>query len=238
MSPPPTLLITMHLITVRWQCCEAVQQLQLRTMVQHFVWLGCSKLLCRCQHWLPSQWASVAWRPHSSHLHAVLRQQVACMSVWERDKKAGYRKPINLPKTKMIKDGVKMIGSEMGMWCEEMKEKFTADQNVFDIQHEDYEYVWKFHERQSVEEWLVTSDRDNSEGFSEGNFTFSRNNTALFHGHLSQQVPKDGVVKRTGYCNIRSPTKFVSPWPTVSMGWLESVHYIIYRESCQGHWLL
>lgn len=178
-------------------------------MVQQFVWQSSRKLLCGCHHTLHSKWAIVALQGQSAH---VLRQQLAYMSVWEKDKKAGYRKPINVPKTKMIKDGVKMIGSEMGMWCEEMKEKFAADQNVFDIQHEDYEYVWKFHERRSVEEWLLTTDQDNSEGYSQGNFTFSKNNTGLFHGHLSQQVPKDGVVKRTGYCNIRSPTKFVSLW--------------------------
>ncbi|XP_076442909.1 complex I intermediate-associated protein 30, mitochondrial-like [Babylonia areolata] len=138
------------------------------------------------------------------------KMQTAHMGVWERDRKAGYRKPIDTPKIKLVKDGVKMIGSEMALWYEEVKEKFMVDQNVFDIQHGDYEYVWKFHDRKSVEEWKVTTDQDNNEGFSKANFTFSKNNTGLFHGHLSQKVPKDGIVKRTGYCNIRSPTKFLS----------------------------
>jgi NADH dehydrogenase [ubiquinone] 1 alpha subcomplex assembly factor 1 len=132
------------------------------------------------------------------------------MSVWEKDKKSGYRQPIDVPKTKMIKDGVKMIGSEMGVWVDEMKEKLHMDINVFDIKHNDYETVWRFNEQRNINEWLVTTDCDNSEGFSTASFTYTKNNTGLFHGHLSQQVPKDGVVKRTGYCNIRSPTKFVS----------------------------
>ena len=110
----------------------------------------------------------------------------------------------------MVKDGVKMIGSEMALWREEMKEKLMADINVFDIKHEDYEYVWKFHDQKSIEDWKVTTDKDNNEGFSQASFTFSKNKTGLFHGYLSQKVPKDGIVKRTGYCNIRSPTKFVS----------------------------
>lgn len=139
-------------------------------------------------------------------------QQVTCvvrMSVWERDKKAGYGKPSDVPATKMVKDGVKMIGEEVGLFCDEWKEKFACDKLIH-IEHGDYEKIWKFQDRKSVEDWVVTADRDNSEGHSQAHFIFSKNNTGLFHGHLSQQVPKDGIVKRTGYCNIRSPTQFVS----------------------------
>lgn len=138
------------------------------------------------------------------------QQQVMFMSVFEKDKKAGYRKPIDVPKIKMIKDGINMIGGEVGLWMNETKELLQSDINVFDIIHEDYEYVWKFHNKLNVEDWVVTSDHDNSEGFSKASFTFTKNKTGLFHGHLSQQIPKDGIVKRTGYCNIRSPAKFIS----------------------------
>ena len=163
-----------------------------------------TRIICRC--------SSISPRPvpgSGSLKDGVSIYQVAHMSVWEKDKKAGYRKPIEVPKSKMVKDGVKTIGSEMGMWWDETKEKFACDQNVFDIRHGDYEYVWKLHDKKSVADWIITTDKDNNEGFSQANFTFTKNNTGLFHGHLSQQVPKDGIVKRTGYCNIRSPTKMV-----------------------------
>lgn len=142
-------------------------------------------------------------------IHKVFKQHLVCISVWEKDKKGGNRKPYPVSHIEMIKDGLKMMGPEMKKFGDEMKHKFRADPFV-NINDGDYEYIWKFNDRKRVEEWIVSSDHDNNEGQSQANLTFSTNNTALFHGYLSQQVPKDGVVKRTGYCNIRSPTKFVS----------------------------
>ncbi|KAL8601549.1 hypothetical protein ACOMHN_003815 [Nucella lapillus] len=159
--------------------------------------------------------------------HGPFRVQVAGMGVWEKDRKSGYRKPIDVPKTKLVKDGAKMIRSEMALWCEETKEKFIADQNVCDIEHGDYEYMWKFHDQESVEAWKVTTDHDNNEGFSKAHFTFTKNETGLFHGYLSQKIPKDGIVKRTGYCNIRSPTKFLSFKREIVHDWTSFTHLLI-----------
>lgn len=64
--------------------------------------------------------------------------------------------------------------------------------------------LWKFDSPEVLTKWVATSDNDNNEGFSKCNFTISPNNTGLFEGDLSSEVPKDGKINRTGYCNIRS----------------------------------
>jgi hypothetical protein len=53
-------------------------------------------------------------------------------------------------------------------------------------------------------------DRDNLEGYSKAKLSLSKNNKALFQGYLSQKLPKDGIIKNTGYINLRSPRKYVS----------------------------
>lgn len=163
------------------------------------------QLFHRCSALFHGQAGTIIQR----HIQPAFKQPCANVIVWEKDKKGGYRKERKETNIQMIKEGVKMIKPEFYKFCYEMKEKFAADL-LMDIRHGDYEYVWKFHDRNSVENWVVTADRDNSEGKSEANFILSKNNTGLFHGYLCQEVPKDGIVKRTGYCNIRSPTKFVS----------------------------
>lgn len=170
--------------------------------------------------------------PASSKIYSFLQgrsHQIMCvagMSVWEKDKKGGYGKPSDIPMTKMVKDGVKMIGSEVGMFCHEVKEKFACDQRIH-LDHGDYEKIWTFKDRMSVQDWVVTADHDNNEGFSQAHFTFSKYNTGLFHGHLSQQIPKDGVIKRTGYCNVRSPTKFMSFKRAENHDWTPFSHLLM-----------
>ena len=146
---------------------------------------------------------------HFLEASSVVHPSVARVSVYERDPKSGYRTE-KKPATKdMLKYGLREIKVELNHLKEEVKEKFQCD--VFmDFQHGDYEYQWRMNSLDVIETWTVTSDLDNSEGQSKASLVLSKNNTALFHGYLSQEVPKDGVQKRSGYCNMRSPSKFVS----------------------------
>lgn len=63
---------------------------------------------------------------------------------------------------------------------------------------------WYFNSSTNQDNWIVTSDSDHDEGFSSCNFTLSPAGKGLFTGTLSTQVPKDGKIKRSGYCNVRS----------------------------------
>ena len=71
--------------------------------------------------------------------------------------------------------------------------------------HGEYNYFWKFDSEQKLEDWVVTSDSDNKQGFSRAFLALSRNKRALFYGNLSTEVPKDGELTRAGYVQLRSP---------------------------------
>ena len=106
------------------------------------------------------------------------------------------------------RDGIKLLPGEISKFKEEVFWKFRCD-NLQGPEHNDYEVVWKFDNKEMVNSWLVTTDQDNNEGQSRAEFVTTPNNHGLFRGHIDTTVPKDGILKRTGYCNIRSPPNFV-----------------------------
>ena len=54
------------------------------------------------------------------------------------------------------------------------------------------------------EKWVATSDSDHNQGASTANLERSAAGHGLFSGNLSADLPKDGRIKKSGYCNIRS----------------------------------
>jgi len=108
----------------------------------------------------------------------------------------------------MWRDGMKMLGGEISKFKEEVKWACRCD-NMAMLEHNDYEVVWKFDGKDAINSWLVTTDKDNNQGNSTAEFVTTPNHHGLFRGRLDTTVPKDGIMKRTGYCNIRSPPNFV-----------------------------
>ena len=106
------------------------------------------------------------------------------------------------------RDGMKMVGGEISKFKEEVVCKLSCD-NWTELQHGDYELLWKFDNKEMISSWIVTADQDNSDGHSTAEFVITPSNHGLFQGRIDTTVPKDGVIKRTGYCNIRSPPNFV-----------------------------
>ncbi|ESP01620.1 hypothetical protein LOTGIDRAFT_95635, partial [Lottia gigantea] len=80
----------------------------------------------------------------------------------------------------------------------------------FNIKNGDFENIWKFHDPETIDKWIVTSDKDNIEGMSKAHFQFSENKTGVFHGYLNTETVKDGFNRYAGYCNIRSPGNYES----------------------------
>jgi len=105
-------------------------------------------------------------------------------------------------------EGIKMVGPEMSKFKEEVINTLQCD-NWKGIQHGDYELLWKFDNKELISSWIATADQDNNQGHSTAEFVITPNNRGLFRGCIDTTVPKDGVIKRTGYCNIRSPPNFV-----------------------------
>ncbi|XP_023222321.1 complex I intermediate-associated protein 30, mitochondrial-like [Centruroides sculpturatus] len=121
---------------------------------------------------------------------------------WERDIRQGRRSRQDKSRLYYLKEGLKVLKEEIKVWKDEVIEKFYDDPQHY-IPGET-KIVWTFDTQENLDKWIPTCDKDNEEGFSECSFTLTKNRRGLFSGVLSNKVPKDGRVNRSGYCNIRS----------------------------------
>jgi NADH dehydrogenase [ubiquinone] 1 alpha subcomplex assembly factor 1 len=127
---------------------------------------------------------------------------------WEPDKKGGYRTKIEVPTKEHVRQGLKLMKGELNKFKDEVKCNIRCD-SATPLEHGDYEVVWKFDSPSAVNEWVVTSDKDHNEGRSTAEFILGTGGRGIFKGRLDTTVPKDGVIKSSGYCNIRSPSNMV-----------------------------
>uniref|UniRef100_T1JGP2 NADH:ubiquinone oxidoreductase intermediate-associated protein 30 domain-containing protein n=1 Tax=Strigamia maritima TaxID=126957 RepID=T1JGP2_STRMM len=127
-------------------------------------------------------------------------------SFWEPDEKGGYRKEegLNIPKQiQLFKSGLGQLKDEIRMWRGEMKEKFL-DEPAWVVEPGTTDIVWKFDNQEVLDKWLVTSDSDHTEGFSQCTLRLNAAKNATFSGILQTHLPKDGRIKKAGYCSMRS----------------------------------
>nr|XP_022920094.1 complex I intermediate-associated protein 30, mitochondrial [Onthophagus taurus] len=122
----------------------------------------------------------------------------------ESDDKGGYKDNRKKPSTtQFIREGFKELKSEIKLWTEEVKDRFDYDPLIV-FRSGETDVVWDFPDEESLKQWVVTSDSDNNEGYSKCSLTLDQNKNALFSGVLDTRVPKDGRIKRAGYCNIKT----------------------------------
>ncbi|KAK5648967.1 hypothetical protein RI129_003859, partial [Pyrocoelia pectoralis] len=123
---------------------------------------------------------------------------------WVRDEKGGYGGKRKLPpRTQMIKDGFKELKNEIALWSEEMKEKFECDP-IMQYRAGETDIVWSFDSPNSLQKWVTSSDSDHNEGHSKCDLIVNKYGNGVFSGTLNTDVPKDGIIKRAGYCNMRT----------------------------------
>lgn len=133
-----------------------------------------------------------------------------CKTFWEREKKSGYKTALPQPsKKKMILDGLRELKEEIHMWSEEMKEKLESDP-ILVYRPGETDIVFNFKDKSSLDKWIVTTDMDHNEGKSTAALELSNSGAGLFHGVVNSEHIKDGVIKRTGYANIRTKRVRVS----------------------------
>lgn len=123
---------------------------------------------------------------------------------WEKDDKGGYqdtRTPLSMKER--MREGLKELKYEIALWSKEIKEDFESDPLMI-FRPGETDVVWKFVNEASLKDWIVTADSDHSEGYSKCSLILSKNKKGLFSGELSTTVPKDGRIKRSGYCNIKT----------------------------------
>jgi NADH dehydrogenase [ubiquinone] 1 alpha subcomplex assembly factor 1 len=56
----------------------------------------------------------------------------------------------------------------------------------------------------AIDNWIVTSDSDHNEGHSKCTFEPSAAGYGLWSGVVTSLLPQDGIIKKAGYCSIRS----------------------------------
>ncbi|CAG0896112.1 unnamed protein product [Darwinula stevensoni] len=144
-------------------------------------------------HRAPGRWALAGF-----HTSAPLGPMF-----WEKDERSGYKSQLDdVPRLKLVKDGLKMMPSECKKWIEEWKGKLFGD---FAMPRPGIpDNVWKFDSAEDLSKWTVTVDADNSEGFSSAELVLSPVGKGLFQGNLCTLVPREGRIKRTGYCAMKS----------------------------------
>jgi len=131
------------------------------------------------------------------------------LNFWEPDRKSGYKTKIDMSQKQQVQQGLKLLKGEFSKFKDEVNCKFRCD-NAVPLQHGDYEVVWNFNNQSAVDDWVVTSDKDHNEGKSTAEFILGTNRHGMFRGCLDTTVPKDGIIKNAGYCNVRSPTNMIS----------------------------
>ncbi|XP_037946804.1 complex I intermediate-associated protein 30, mitochondrial [Teleopsis dalmanni] len=133
-------------------------------------------------------------------IHLTPTQQ----TLWEREKKSGYRKPLALPsKKQLILEGIQELKKEIKLWSEEVKERFESDP-ILAFRPGETDVVFNFKNPESLDKWVVTTDSDHNEGKSNATLKISPAGAGLFEGNVCSEHTKDGIIKRTGYANIRT----------------------------------
>lgn len=129
---------------------------------------------------------------------------------WEPDRKAGYNK--NAPRVsrkELLLEGLRDLKQEILLWKEEVQEKMTSDP-VLVYRPGETDIVWDFNDPAVLQKWVASSDSDHNEGDSVCKLEPSEAGRALFSGTVHSTLPKDGKIKRAGYCNIKSMRSRVS----------------------------
>lgn len=138
------------------------------------------------------------------------------VSLWEPDDKSGYKEISRKHWEHMTiwehyKRGMKLIPQELKKLKNETWEEFNSlSISAPPMYHGDYRTLWQFDSEEVVKNWIVSTDNDMLEGFTNAEFVLGPNKTGIYRGYLDTQVPKDGVIKQTGYTSLYCPQKHKS----------------------------
>ncbi|XP_002741312.1 complex I intermediate-associated protein 30, mitochondrial-like [Saccoglossus kowalevskii] len=103
--------------------------------------------------------------------------------------------------------GLSNIGHHLGMLAREMVDKAKCPN--LDIMVNSSKKLWDFNDKGNLDKFVVATDKEMG-GKSEAEFIMSKNNKALFCGHLTTEIPRDGVTEYSGYCTLKSKQLYKS----------------------------
>ncbi|XP_073984676.1 complex I intermediate-associated protein 30 [Rhodnius prolixus] len=149
---------------------------------------------------------------------------------WESDPKGGYKSKNVTSRVQLIKDGFSELKNELILFGKECFQKLESDPVVL-YQPGLIDKQWELHKKEHLDQWITTCDSDHGEGFSSCELTINNSGNGLFSGCLSTQVPKDGVIKRAGYCSVRTKRVRKSFKRDAYLNWGQYTHLVI---KCRG----
>lgn len=127
------------------------------------------------------------------------------------------------------KEGFKLLPGEFEKWKQEKKIDLQGNRildMMWDYPDGCFQKEFEFRGRESLKDWIVSTDRDWGEGFTKAELTVSKNNMALFQGHLCTDLPVEGTIERAGYANIKSRAKLKSFQRDDRYNWTHFTHFI------------
>ncbi|XP_045502733.1 complex I intermediate-associated protein 30, mitochondrial [Colias croceus] len=153
---------------------------------------------------------SVLVKTFDSHLHLqkyphVLKLHERAL-FWEGDRKGGYNTKEmlgNISTVQHIKNGFQELKCELKLFAKEVKDYFATDPLLF-ARPGETDLIWCFDKQEVLDKFVTTADSDHNEGFSTCKLEMSPAGRVNFHGYLDTRIPKDGRIKRSGYCSMRS----------------------------------
>ncbi|GAB6025799.1 hypothetical protein CHUAL_011776 [Chamberlinius hualienensis] len=126
---------------------------------------------------------------------------------------------------KLVRNSWPSLKEEIIKYKEEIREKLLMDAPF--VRPGDSEYLFRFDDSNILKNFIVTSDKDHSEGYSECQLVVNENRKGVFKGILSNVMPNDGSQARTGYCNFtcKRPTKSFNR--EIYFQWIPYTHLIM-----------
>ncbi|XP_052767569.1 complex I intermediate-associated protein 30, mitochondrial-like [Mya arenaria] len=184
---------------------------------------GLHRLVISCQICFPISVKSAARSKNSGITYCQARHYSAKMpksnliTSMQGPKRSQLRGKDDRSLFKVLTDGLDIIRVGIPKFKKEMRDKINFD---FDGRrdHGDFEYFVKFDEK-IINSWFVSADSDSGDGKSRAELIVSPNKKALFCGNLITEVPQDGVTKRSGFCNLSSPSNKKSFEQVIPYDW-------------------
>lgn len=127
-----------------------------------------------------------------------------------------------------LSKGLEGIKKHFTLMKKEFSDRWVGPEGKPILEHmlEQNRVIWEFRGPESLEQWMVSSDREIG-GQSEVYLKLGKNNTCFLYGALTSTPPKDGETRYSGYCTMRSKQLLVSALLSVLLHVCELTHLIL-----------
>ncbi|XP_013414582.1 complex I intermediate-associated protein 30, mitochondrial isoform X2 [Lingula anatina] len=99
------------------------------------------------------------------------------------------------------------------------------------VRHGDLRIVWKFKGEDSLNDWILSTDKQENLGFSEAELVLTKNNHGHFRGTLATTIQNRELQERAGYCSLINKRRWESFGRRAPFDWSDYTHLVI---RCRG----